>query len=63
MKAKLQEGSMEYEHFNRIEHVVSPVLPVEREFSSGIPPDEYLVLTPLTDEFALFGITPLFRYL
>ncbi len=54
---------MEYEHFNRIEHVVSPVLPVEREFSSGIPPDEYLVLTPLTDEFALFGITPLFRYL
>jgi hypothetical protein len=22
---------------------------------SGVPPDEYLVITPMTDEFALFG--------
>lgn len=39
----------------------SPVLPVETGVFSGVPPNEYLVLTPMTDEFALFGDnTPLF---
>jgi len=42
--------------------LLSPVLPVETGIFSGIPPDEYLVLTPLTDEFALFGDNaPLFN--
>lgn len=41
--------------------LLSPVLPVETGAFSGVPPDEYLVLTPMTDEFALFGNnTPLF---
>ncbi len=41
--------------------LLSPVLPVETGVFSGVPPDEYLVLTPMTDEFALFGNnTPLF---
>ena len=35
--------------------LLTPVLPVETGIFSGIPPDEYLVLTPMTDEFALFG--------
>ena len=41
--------------------LLSTVLPVETGVFSGVPPDEYLVLTPMTDEFALFGDnTPLF---
>ncbi len=32
-----------------------PVLPVETGVFSGVPPDEYLVITPLTDVFSLFG--------
>ena len=28
---------------------------VETGVFSGVPPDEYLVLTPLTDSFAVFG--------
>lgn len=35
--------------------LLTPILPVETGVFSGIPPDEYLVLTPMTDEFALFG--------
>lgn len=35
--------------------ILSPVLPIETGVFSGIPPDEYLVITPMTDEFALFG--------
>lgn len=35
--------------------VLAPILPVETGVFSGAPPDEYLVLTPMTDEFALFG--------
>lgn len=35
--------------------LLSPVLPVETGVFSGVPPDEYLVLTPMTDEFTLFG--------
>ena len=35
--------------------LLSPILPVETGIFSGIAPDEYLVLTPMTDEFALFG--------
>lgn len=35
--------------------LLTPVLPVETGVFSGVPPDEYLVLTPMTDEFALFG--------
>ncbi len=34
--------------------LLTPVLPVETGVFSGVPPDEYLVLTPMTDEF-LFG--------
>jgi hypothetical protein len=35
--------------------LLSPVLPIETGVFSGVPPDEYLVLTPTTDEFVLFG--------
>ncbi|MGX8700575.1 hypothetical protein [Caproiciproducens sp.] len=35
--------------------LLKPILPVETGVFSGVPPDEYLVLTPLTDDFALFG--------
>ena len=35
--------------------LLSSVLPVETGVFSGVPPDEYLVLTPMTDEFVLFG--------
>ena len=35
--------------------LLAPILPVETGIFSGIPPDEYLVLTPITDGFALFG--------
>ena len=30
-------------------------IPVETGVFSGVPPDEYLVLTPLTDTFTVFG--------
>ena len=30
-------------------------IPVETGVFSGVPPDEYLVLTPLTDTFAVHG--------
>lgn len=30
-------------------------IPVETGVFSGVPPDEYLVLTPLSDAFAVFG--------
>jgi len=30
-------------------------IPVETGVFSGVPPDEYCVLTPLADSFALFG--------
>ena len=35
--------------------LLAPVLPVETGVFSSVPPDEYLVLTPMTDEFMLFG--------
>ena len=35
--------------------VLASILPVETGVFSGVPPDEYFVLTPMTDEFALFG--------
>ena len=35
--------------------LLTPVLPVETGVFSDVPPDEYLVLTPMTDGFALFG--------
>jgi hypothetical protein len=35
--------------------ILSPVLPIETGVFSGVPPDEYLVITPMTDEFVLFG--------
>lgn len=35
--------------------LLSPILPVETGIFSGVPPDEYIVLTPMTDRFALFG--------
>lgn len=35
--------------------LLSPILPVETGVFSGVPPDEYLVLTPMTDAFPLFG--------
>jgi hypothetical protein len=30
-------------------------IPIETGVFSGVPPDEYLVLTPLTDTFAVYG--------
>jgi hypothetical protein len=30
-------------------------IPLETGVFSGVPPDEYLVLTPLSDSFAVFG--------
>ena len=45
-----------------LNNLLMPILPVETGIFSGIPPDEYLVLTPMTDEFALFGDNnPLFE--
>jgi hypothetical protein len=35
--------------------ILTPVLPVETGVFSETPPNEYLVLTPMADEFALFG--------
>ena len=35
--------------------ILTLILPVETGVFSEKPPDEYLVLTPMTDEFALFG--------
>jgi hypothetical protein len=35
--------------------LLSPILPVETGVFSGVPPDEYVVLTPLIDGFPLFG--------
>ena len=35
--------------------LLASVLPVETGVFSGVPPNEYLVLTPMTDEFMLFG--------
>lgn len=35
--------------------LLSPILPVETGIFSGVPPDEYIVLTPMADSFALFG--------
>lgn len=38
-----------------LNNLLSPILPVETGIFSGVPPDEYVVLTPMTDSFALFG--------
>lgn len=38
-----------------LNNLFSPVLPVETGVFSGVAPEEYLVLTPMTDEFTLFG--------
>lgn len=35
--------------------LLSPILPVETGMFSGVPPNEYLVLTPMADAFPLFG--------
>ena len=35
--------------------LLAPILPVETGIFSGVPPDEYLVLIPMTDEFVLYG--------
>lgn len=35
--------------------LLTPILPVETGVFSGVSPDEYLVLTPLTDSYAMFG--------
>jgi hypothetical protein len=35
--------------------ILAPVLPIETGVFSEKAPNEYLVLTPMTDEFALFG--------
>ena len=37
--------------------ILTPILPVETGVFSDVPPDEYLVLTPMTDGFTLFGDT------
>lgn len=40
---------------SELNNLLTPVLPVETGICSSVPPDEYLVLTPMTDEFVLFG--------
>lgn len=35
--------------------ILAPVLPIETGVFTGEAPDEYIVLTPMTDEFSLFG--------
>lgn len=35
--------------------LLAPVLPVETGVFSGVPPDEYLVITPLADTFEVFA--------
>jgi hypothetical protein len=35
--------------------IISPILPVETGVFSGVPPDAYAVLSPLTDTFPLSG--------
>lgn len=35
--------------------LLSPVLPVETGVFSGVPPDEYMVITPLVDTFEVFA--------
>ena len=35
--------------------ILTLILPVETGVFSDVPPDEYLVLTPMADVFALFG--------
>jgi hypothetical protein len=35
--------------------LLSPILPVETGIFSGVPPDEYIVITPMADVFSLFG--------
>lgn len=40
---------------NELNTLLSPVIPVETGVFSDVPPDEYIVLTPMTDEFALYG--------
>jgi len=35
--------------------LISPLLSVETGVFSGVPPNEYVVLTPLADTFAVFG--------
>ena len=35
--------------------LLSPILPMETGMFSGVAPDEYIVLTPMADTFALFG--------
>jgi hypothetical protein len=41
------------ENLNAI--IVSLGLPIKTGVFSGVPPDEYVVLTPLADDFPLFG--------
>ena len=35
--------------------LISPLLSVETGVFSGVPPNEYVVLTPLSDTFAVYG--------
>jgi len=35
--------------------LISPLLSVETGVFSGVPPNEYVVLTPLADTFSVFG--------
>ena len=34
--------------------LLTPILPVETGIFSGVPPDEYIVITPMTDSFELY---------
>jgi len=35
--------------------LLKPILPVETGVFSDVPPSEYIVLTPMTEDFALYG--------
>ncbi len=35
--------------------LLADILPIQTGYYSGIPPDEYIVLIPLSESFSLFG--------
>ena len=39
----------------KLNELLSPILPVETGIFSGVPPDEYIVIIPMTDSFELFA--------
>jgi hypothetical protein len=40
---------------SELNELLSPILPLETGIFSGVPPNEYAVLVPMTDEYAFFA--------